>query len=598
MIFLFLSLQLKLYTIYQKLHAPIDNRYQANSHSVDTLIQWHDDHPHVGKLVLSAQFVFPFLVTVFMTMFFIYAIELEPRNIGRKLNNQINSSVDYISASGEAKILIILTISVLFNACALLADGCALKEYHMLDPEVKTYYNYSLQFRYFYIIPYLMIISDILSLLFILIPVLVVVCCYYRKYTCIKARGLSRQDRDTARGGSTEHLLEEEDQTGDGIAEPGQKREVHVPVTKGSATTGTQDSHQGLTSDEQLTTVDVRSKGTATLDTNDKTGKTDSTTTVTVNWSILLYSLLSPFSCIATHAYHMIIAFIDNAYHASSILLLYIIVLFIHIVVFQKIYYYVFKWRNSKKHSDCCKNFCWTMFILCCYLVGVITLAVIIGLTVSLLILLSINNAFDNAPTNIYIIYQGSVAVIAALVTFQVFFRATNSIAEVFIKAREKMLQERSCPMVQGEGQHGARPDSKDDSKWGSMSEKEKELNLAKAFLEYVFRKIKRSSSSCDTQTSATQTDPQVDPIPQSSAPAQSTEEPKSSKSGTPDPPLLAASQPQDIPGGSAHTASPVPPIQPRPKGGNGQEEISSKSVSPKNESRQEVITVEVHVDK
>ena len=145
MVFLFLSLQLKLHTMYQKLHAPIDNRYRANSHSVDTLIQWHDDHRHVGKLVLSAQFVFPFLVTVFMTMFFIYAIELEPRNIGRKLNNQINSSVDYISASGEAKILIILTISVLFNACALLADGCALNEYHMLDPEVKKYYNYSPQ---------------------------------------------------------------------------------------------------------------------------------------------------------------------------------------------------------------------------------------------------------------------------------------------------------------------------------------------------------------------------------------------------------------------------------------------------------------------
>ena len=131
MVFLFLSLQLKLHTMYQKLHAPIDNRYRANSHSVDTLIQWHDDHPHVGKLVLSAQFVFPFLVTVFMMLFFIYAIELEPRNIGRKLNNQINSSVDYISASGEAKILIILTISVLFNACALLADGCAFKEYYI-----------------------------------------------------------------------------------------------------------------------------------------------------------------------------------------------------------------------------------------------------------------------------------------------------------------------------------------------------------------------------------------------------------------------------------------------------------------------------------
>lgn len=580
MIYSFLSLQLKLYTMYQKLHAPIDNRYRANSHSVETLIKWHNNHPHVSKLVLSAQLIFSFLGTLFMTLFFIYAIELEPRNIDRKLNNQINSSVDYISASGEAKILIILTISVLFNACALLVDSCALKEYHMLDPEVKKYYNYSLPFRYFYIIPCLMTLSDVLSLLFIIVPVIIVVSHYYRKYTCIKGRGLTRQDRDNVRGDSRENLLQE-DKTGDGIAELEQRSEVPVTIEgAASATTGA----QGPTSNEELTAVDVRSKGTATLSMNDETDKTDSTMTVTVNWSILLYSLLSPLSCIATHAYHVIIAFIDNAYHASSILLLYIIVLFVHVVVFQKIYYYVCKWRNSKKCSNCCKNFCWTMLILCCYLVSIITLAVIIGLTVSLLILLPINNAIDNAPTNIYIIYQGSVAVIAALVTFQVFFRETNSVAEVFIKARDKML-------------HGTQSDSKDDDEWENMSEKEKELNLAKAVLEYVFQKTKHASSSHDTQTSATQTDPPVNPTPQQSAPAQSisTEESKSSKSGTPGPPLSAASQPQEIPG-SARTASPVLPIQPQSQGGNGQEEISSKSVSPKSESRQEVTTAEVHV--
>jgi hypothetical protein len=484
-----------------------------------------------------------------MTLFFIYVIELEPRKIGRKLNNQINSSVDYISASGEAKILIILTISVLFNACTLLTDSYAFKEYHNLDQEVKKYYNrYAPPFKYFYFVQIIMTAFDILSLSFIIIPVLIVVCCYYTGCTCkcIKAGGPAR--RDTARGSSRENLLEEE-QVEDGIAEPGQRSEVPVAEEGAAlAATGAQDSCQGSTSPERQTTVDIQS-----------------TCTVSVNWSILLYSLLSPLSCIATHAYHVIIAFIDNAYHASSILLLYIIVLFIHVVVFQKIYYYVCKWRNSKKHSDCCKNFCWTIFILCCYLVGVVTLGVIIGLTVSLLILLPINNAIDNAPTNIYIIYQGSVAVIAALVTFQVFFRETNSVAEVFIKARDKMIQER--------------PDSKEKKKWEKMSEKEKELDLATALLEYMYmhRNTKRTNSSCDTQTSVSQIDPPVDPSPQSSESDQSMEESQS--------PPPEASQPQEIPG-SVPTAS---PIQPQAQGRNGQEEISSKSVSPKNESRQEI---------
>ena len=89
-----------------------------------------------------------------------------------------------------------------------------------------------------------------------------------------------------------------------------------------------------------------------------------------------------------------------------------------------------------------------------------------------MLILLPIDNAIDNAPNNIYIIYQGSVAVIAALVTFQVFFRETNSIAEVFIKARDKMTR-----------------NEEDDDKWKKMSEKEKELCLAEVLLKYAFGK-------------------------------------------------------------------------------------------------------------
>ena len=512
---LILSLQLKLYTMHQRLHAPIDDNYQAKSHSVSTLIQWHEDHPHVSRLVLSAQILFPILATLFMTLFFIYVIELEPRNIGRKLNNQVNSSVNYISASGEAKILIILTISVLFNACTLITDSYALKEYHKLAPEVKEYYYHdSVEFRCFYIIPYLMLGFDILSLLlFIVIPVGVLVFSYGKNsYICVCAAAVTNTAKSCCQ---TRDRLEEEE---DGRQEGQEHVEVH-------------------------------------------------TTRANVNWSILLYTLLSPFCCIATHAYHVIIAFIDNAYHASSVLLLFIIVLFIHVVVFLKIYYYVCKWRNSKKHSDCCKNFCWTMFILCCYLAGVLTLAVIIGLTVSMLILLPINNAINNAPNNIYIIYQGSVAVIAALVTFQVFFRETNSVAEVFIKARDRMIQDKDRPRVQEEdnnnNEQGTQPGSKDDKKWEKMSEKEKELHLATVFLEYVFRKTNRATLP--------QTDPPSDPALQTPTP------------------------PQTIPG-STVTALPTaqdqfhtPPTQSRPQDLNGQE------VSVENVSRQGVTIAEIH---
>ena len=523
--------------MHQKLHVPIDNSYRAKSQSVRTLIQWHKDNPKVSRLVLSGQVLFPLLATLVMTLFFIYVIELEPRNIGRKLNNQVNSSVDYISASGEAKILIILTVSILFNICTLITDACALKAYHNLPPEVKEYYYHSsFAFRCFYAIPYLMLIFDTLSpLLFIVFPGGVVVVSYcWRNCSCrCKCAVATPQD---------DSLMEEEN---GGNEEQQLEGEVQVQVVP------------------------------------------TCTATVKINWSILLYTLLSPLSCIATHAYHIIIAFIDNAYHASSVLLLFIIVLFIHVVVFQKIYYYVCKWRNSKKHSDCCKNFCWTILMMFCFLVGVLTLAAIIGLSVSILILIPIDNAIDNAPTNIYVIYQGSVAVIAALVTFQVFFRETNSVAEVFIKARDKMIQGRTDTKIQEENKQGTQPDSRDDKRWEKMSEKEKELHLATALLEYVFRKTKR----CDNQTSASQTDPlaadSASPIPPTNgSPTLSSASPAQPTSGTSVPPPAA---PEGV-----HAASPTPPVQVQSQESNGQEE-SSESMSPKNESHQEVTRAEIH---
>ena len=399
--------------MHPKLTAPIDDTYLATAHSVSTLIEWHTDNPHVSRLVLSAQILFPLLATLFLMLFFIYVIELEPRNFGKKLNNQIYSSIDYISASGEAKVLITLTISVLFNVCALITDSFALKEYHRLSPEVKKYYYHeSTEFRCFFSIPYLMIAFDASSSLFIIIPVTIVV---------------ARYCHSNGNGNNNNH-------------------------------DNNNDNNNDVDNDDNVN--------------DDNHGNANNT-----NWSILLYTLLSPLSCIATHAYHIIIAFIDNPYHGSSVLLLFIAVLFIHVVVFQEIYYYLFKWKNSDQISTCCdpiKNnrFSWIILLLSFYMIGIISLSVIIGLTVSMLILLPIKNAIDNAPNNIYAIYQGSVA-IAALVTFQVFFRETNSITEVFIKARDKMPN---------------------DNNWRNMSEREKELKLAELFLQYIIRKSANSN--------------------------------------------------------------------------------------------------------
>ena len=195
-------------------------------------------------------------------------------------------------------------------------------------------------------------------------------------------------------------------------------------------------------------------------------------------YSDLMYTLLSPLSCLATHSYHIIFAFVDNPYHATSVLLFYIMTLFVVVVIFQKIYYYVINLFRWKGHTDeyikqgCC--------VLIFYILAITAMAGSIGVTITLLILLPLNNAIDQASNQIFAIYQASVTVFAALVTFQVFFRETHSIFTALIKAGDTF-------------------ESLDTKKWEHMSAQDKEVYLGKTLLSHV--KFKKP----DTQDQATQ---------------------------------------------------------------------------------------------
>ena len=174
--------------------------------------------------------------------------------------------------------------------------------------------------------------------------------------------------------------------------------------------------------------------------------------------SVSLYTLISPLSCIATHSYHVIFAFINNPFHATSVLLSYIMTLFVVVVIFQKTYYLVhncFK-RKQKSHNaeivaggegaeatgnktdkqkgeDCA--------LATSFIAVIVLLAACIGLSIAVLIALPINNAIDLASTEIYAIYQASVTLFAALIAFQVIFRRKTSIFTLFIKAADQQAQ-------------------------------------------------------------------------------------------------------------------------------------------------------------
>ena len=210
---------------------------------------------------------------------------------------------------------------------------------------------------------------------------------------------------------------------------------------------------------------------------------------LTKKWYRLTYCMLSPIACVFSHCYHIIFAFIDNPYHATSILLLYAMILFIHVLGFQQVHYFINHfWERENKNPDptdeaglevpqendnpeeiiidrqrICKN-CVTFI---CFIILFIVTGVSIGLSLALLTLLPITNAIDDAPNRLYVIYQASVTFFAALIAFQVIFRHNNSPFAFLIKAQE-MCDTKELDRICG------------DKEWKDKSEKEREIYLVR----------------------------------------------------------------------------------------------------------------------
>ena len=161
-----------------------------------------------------------------------------------------------------------------------------------------------------------------------------------------------------------------------------------------------------------------------------------------------------------------------------------IMILFTVVVIFQNAYYFIY--ALIRADDQYCKGHGKRCVLVFSFTAVVVALTICIGLTVAVLITLPINNAFDLASIEIYAIHQASVPVFAALVTFQVVFRPTNSIFAVFLKAADKRVKDKK----QGNWE-----------KWEKMSEKEKEIHLGDALLSHIDFEPPLSTRTLSTQT-------------------------------------------------------------------------------------------------
>lgn len=155
--------------MHQTSTAQIDTTYTAYSHSVKTLNNWYVQNLTVGDLALISQVLFPAFVTFYIVIFFIFAVELEPHNLGRKLENALNSETNSIKAEAQSNLLIKISISILFHICTLIADIAALCNYNLLPDKIHEYY-FSPP-KHFWSVPIAMTSFDTVAFIsFVIIP--------------------------------------------------------------------------------------------------------------------------------------------------------------------------------------------------------------------------------------------------------------------------------------------------------------------------------------------------------------------------------------------------------------------------------------------
>ena len=238
---------------------------------------------------------------------------------------------------------------------------------------------------------------------------------------------------------------------------------------------------------------------------------------LTKKWYRLMYILLSPLACAVSHSYHIVFAFINNPYHATSILLLYAIILFVHVLGFQKVFYLMnYFWEKipcpgqrcaQGTFARRCGQHCGTFI---CFIILFIFMGVSIGLSLALLTLLPISNAIDDAPNRLYVIYQASVTFFAALIAFQVIFRHNNSPFAFLIKTKEMCETEKELQDL-----------CQDNNIWKDKSEKEREIYLVERVIKAINYLANKDEANGNTTTTANRGDrlnPSPPPPPISSA--------------------------------------------------------------------------------
>ena len=197
-------------------------------------------------------------------------------------------------------------------------------------------------------------------------------------------------------------------------------------------------------------------------------------------WSVLVYLTLGPVMCVVIHAYHIMIGFIHAPHHAGSVLIFYGIVTLVFVYFYQA-FHSAFKIMVNCCIDKCCsdknmfskqKHLFFSYFFLFLFaIISIITSGLLVFI-VAFFVLVPIDNAIDDAPSELFGIEQTVILLLAITVTYKVYSRKSDTLLSFIVRAKDKADEVAN---------HGGTDDS--NKAWDKLEEEEKYVNIGSKFL-------------------------------------------------------------------------------------------------------------------
>ena len=188
-------------------------------------------------------------------------------------------------------------------------------------------------------------------------------------------------------------------------------------------------------------------------------------------WEFCTYSTLFPLCSILNHLNYIIIAFINNLYHATGVAIGYGVIIVFYYVAVDRIPHILCLDQSRKQSRG------WHLVLLQVLKVSfLVLLSGYIAVDIILYFFIPIENAFDDAANHFISVYQTTIVFFTAIFLYFIYQLPSRTAMTTFSRAADRLFYKHKSSSVL----NIARGD------WVRLGEDEKEIELAKGLLKKI----------------------------------------------------------------------------------------------------------------